>query len=106
MGPGSRGHNGRLAGDTNCAVAHSAQRRIPGRTREAGETREPALNLIQGPCRVRNRDFVAADSSATSHQPLATSRLYSYPRTRRHLAAENRGPCCTNSRDFVIAKRL
>jgi len=41
------------------------------------------------------------------------SQKITYPRKRRHFAAEIRepaqnliqGPCCTNSRDFVIAKR-
>jgi len=31
------------------------------------------------------------------------ARPKTYPRTRRHLAAEIRGPCCASSRDFVAA---
>jgi len=29
-----------------------------------------------------------------------------YPRTRRHFAAEIRGPCCTESRDYVAADKV
>jgi len=59
MGPGSRSP---LAGDTNCIFVHLAQRRIPDdRGLMSREIREPALNLIQGPCWQVNRNSVAAD---------------------------------------------
>ena len=36
------------------------------------ETREPALNLIQGPCWADSRDFVAVDWPTTSYKLRAT----------------------------------
>jgi len=65
-GAPARGHFVPLAGDTNY-FSISSQRRIPGRTREAGETR--------GPCRHAQPTFrchgpACHGPQATGHKPL------------------------------------
>ena len=65
--------------------------RIPGRTREADETREPALNLIQDPCCTESRNCVVVDIPATGYKPPTTSRLCPYPRTTEAISRGRSG---------------